>query len=104
MKVMRSGVVGFGHNDVEALAQGIDDLADEDLGRRGAGGEAHCARPAEPVPVDVGGALDEARSTPSRSATSARRSELLLLGAPITSMRSQDAAIALTAAWRLVVA
>ena len=42
--------------------------------------------------------------TPMRSATSARRSELLLLGAPMTSIFSHKGAIALTAAWRLEVA
>ena len=41
---------------------------------------------------------------PLRSATSARRSELLLLGAPITSRRSQRGAMDLTAACRLDVA
>jgi hypothetical protein len=42
--------------------------------------------------------------TPSRCATSTRRSELDELREPITSIRSQLAAICLTAAWRLVVA
>ena len=41
---------------------------------------------------------------PSRSATSTRRSELELLGAPITSIASQRRAIAFTAAWRFEVA
>jgi hypothetical protein len=41
---------------------------------------------------------------PIRSATSASRSELLLLGAPITSIFSHEGAIALTAAWRFEVA
>src|SRR5579884_187047 len=42
--------------------------------------------------------------TPIRSATSANRNELLLLGAPITSMRSHSGATAFTAACRLEVA
>ena len=43
-------------------------------------------------------------SAPQSRATSTRRTELDELREPITSIRSQAAAICLTAAWRLVVA
>ena len=48
--------------------------------------------------------ISSAFGQPARSATSTRRSEFELLGAPTTITRSQRGAIALTAAWRLVVA
>ena len=41
---------------------------------------------------------------PARSATSTRRSELELFGLPTTSRQPIFGAMALTAAWRLVVA
>ena len=100
------GRAHFLDRDVVALAAGRDQLVDQQLGRRGAGGDAEPRGRRQPVPVDVGGALHQARLRGSRSlaATSTRRIELEELGAPITTSASQRAAIALTAAWRLVVA
>ena len=78
---------------------------DEQLGRRGAGGDAergdasNCSQG-----ISAARCTSSALAQPARSATSTRRSELELLGAPTTISRSQRAAIALTASWRLVVA
>ena len=48
--------------------------------------------------------IRKARAQPARSATSTRRSEFELLGAPTTSRQSMPGAIAFTAACRFVVA
>src|SRR6185312_13679551 len=47
--------------DVEARTQRVDDLPDEDFGRGGSGGNANGSRLAEPLPVDIRRAFDQAR-------------------------------------------
>ena len=74
------------------------------------GAEAPAVMPSVAMPSKCSQGISAARCTssalgqPARSATSTSRSELELLGAPTTISRSQRAAMALTAAWRLVVA
>ena len=89
---------------LEPFTECLDHFAHQHLGSGGAGGDPDPLGRAEPVPVDVGRALDQPRRGPLRSATSASRSELLLFGAPITSSRSHFGAMDFTAAWRLDVA
>ena len=102
---MRSGVwSAISSVTLKRIRERVDHFADEDFGSGGAGGDPDGPRLAEPAPIDLGCALDQPGGTPIRSATSASRSELLLLGAPITSIRSHSGAIAFTAAWRLEVA
>src|SRR5438309_9289416 len=50
----------FDLDDVEMLAKAVDELADEQLGGGGAGGEAEGRDPVEPGEVQFGGAADEA--------------------------------------------
>ena len=74
------------------------------------GAEAPAVTPSVAMPSNSSQGISAARCTssalgqPARSATSTRRSELELLGAPTTISASQRAAIAFTAACRLVVA
>src|SRR5437868_8502774 len=46
--------------DVETRRKRVNDFADEDFRRRRSGGDSDGARLAEPVPIDVTRALDEA--------------------------------------------
>lgn len=88
-----------------ARAEGVDHLVDEDIRSRGAGGDADPADIPDLEPIDLRGALDqEGTGQPDRWATSTRRSELELLGAPTTIRQSICGAIAFTADCRLVVA
>ena len=74
------------------------------------GAEAPAVMPSVAMPSNCSHGISDACCTrsafgqPARSATSTSRSELELLGAPTTITRSQRAAIAFTASWRLVVA
>jgi len=52
-------VIGFFLGHIEPLPKRVDDLADEKLGRRGAGGDSDRPRLPEPFPVYTGGALDQ---------------------------------------------
>ena len=50
-----------------ALGEGADDLLDQDLRRRGAGGDAEASDRAEHRPVDLGGALHQRRARTARA-------------------------------------
>ena len=87
-----------------ARAEELDQLPHEVLGRAGAGGDAHHA-PSLSHSSRTSPALSiRCASVPQSRATSTSRIEFDELREPITSIRSQLAAICLTAAWRLVVA
>ncbi len=86
------------------LAQGVDHFLDQHFGRRGAGGQAKGRRLAQPVPVDVAAALDQPRRDPEALGRLDQAQRIAAVGAPMFSIRSHCGAIALTAAWRLVVA
>ena len=90
----------------EARLEGVDDLVDQNLRRRGAGRDAEPARCRRTASQSISAArsISTACGQPARSATSTRRSEFELLGEPTTIMRSQAGAMRFTASWRLVVA
>ena len=107
LKAMRSSaVVTVSSLTSKRAAEGVDDLVDERFRRRGARRHADAFDALDLGPRDVAGALDQPRVSGSRRAraTSTRRSELELCGLPTTSRQPIFGAMALTAAWRFVVA
>ena len=104
--MLSSAVVTVSTLDRVALGEGVDDLLDQDLGRRRAGGDAEARDRAEHRPVDVVGAQHQRARAGSRRARPppCRRCELEELGEPTTIIASTIGATFLTASWRLVVA
>ena len=105
LKAMRSSAVVTVSTSRQSAPGGLDDLLDERFRRRGAGRDADGVDTSIDLPRDIAGAFDEGGGwQPARFATSTRRSELELCGLPTTSRQPIFGAMALTAAWRFVVA
>ena len=91
--------------DLVALREGVDDLLDQHLRRRGAGREAEAATAPNVVQsMSAARCSSSAWGQPLRTATSLSRCEFDELGEPTTIMASTTGATCLTASWRLVVA
>ncbi len=103
--MLSSAVVMVSHADGVAVGEGADDLFDQHLRRRRAGGDAEARDRAEYRPVDVAGALHQ-RGARAAGALGhlLRRCVLEEFGEPTTIIASTIGATFLTTSWRLVVA
>ena len=82
----------------------VDDAAYQDLGGRGAGGDAYALDAFEPALLQVFGAVDEIGRGAQAFGEFAQAVGVGVVGLPTTSTTSLSSARVFTASWRLVVA